>query len=414
MASIRKRGKNSWQITVSCGYDINGKKLTETKTVKRPPGFTDKQWDKEIEKIALEFEIQVEKGEYYKPSKLTLSEFVDIWFVEHGKNLEVKTLYRYQGLLNGRVKKAMGHLKLDQIKPLHLLDFYRNLQENGIREDGKKGGLSNKTILHYHRVLSAMFESAVKWGMLKENPCSRVSPPKAEKKEMTCLDEEGVYRLMECLKKEDIKHQAIIEMFLVTGCRRGEIAALQWENVDLDKGIVHIKQAAVYTPDTGIVVKQPKTPSSIRKIKLPASTVELLKDYRKYWLSEKIKVGELWQKSERERQGNAWQDPEWVFTTWDGYIMHPDSFTDIFKKFIKKHNLPNIRLHDLRHTAATILINAGLNVRAVAQRLGHANANVTLGIYAHAFQSVDDAAANVMESYIKNKNPKKAIGHSDF
>jgi integrase len=403
MACIRQRGKNSWQIIVSCGYDATGKKLSETKTVKKPSGMTDRQWEKELQKIALEFEIQIEKGEYYEPSKITITEFIDKWLEQHGKNLEIKTLYRYQSLLNGRVKTALGHLKLDQIKPLHLLDFYRNLQESGIREDGKKGGLSNKTIQHYHRVLSVMFENAVKWGMMKENPCTKVSPPKVERKEMLCLDEEGIGKLMSCLEKENIKYQAIIELFLVTGCRRGEIAALQWNNIDLDKGIIHIKQAAVYTPSTGIVVKQPKTLSSIRKIKLPTSTVELLRDYRKYWLTEKIKVGDLWQKEEKEKLGANWQDPEWVFATWNGYIMHPDSFTDIFKKFIHKYSLPDIRLHDLRHTSATLLINAGLNVRAVAQRLGHANANVTLAIYTHALQSVDEAAANVMESYVKEQ-----------
>src|SRR5690606_464343 len=114
MASIRKRGKNSYQITVSCGYDINGKKLIETKTIRRPPGITDKQWEKELQKIALEFEMQVEKGEYYEPSKITVADFIDKWLEEHGKNLEIKTLYRYQGMLNGRIKEALGHLKLDQ------------------------------------------------------------------------------------------------------------------------------------------------------------------------------------------------------------------------------------------------------------------------------------------------------------
>ncbi len=405
MASIKKRGKNSWEITVSNGYDITGRKLIETMTVRKPQNKTDKQWEKELKKIALEFETQVKQGTYYEPVHYRLSEFIDKWFEERSKDLEVKTLYRYRGLLNGRVKMAMGHLKLDQIKPLHLLDFYRNLQENGIRADGKEGGLSNKTIQHYHRVLSAVFSDAVRWGMIKENPCSRVSPPKPERKEMNCLDEKAIQMFMKCLSRENIKYRAIIELFLVTGCRRGEIAALQWGNIDLDKGIIHIKQAAVYTPATGIVVKQPKTPSSIRKIKLPSTTTELLKIYRKYWIEEKLKTGDLWQKEEREMLGNAWQDPEWVFTTWNGCIMHPDTYTDIFKKFIKKHNLPNIRLHDLRHTAATLLIHAGLNIRAVARRLGHANANVTLGIYAHALESADETAANVIEEYInQNQN----------
>lgn len=410
MASIRKRGVNSYQIIVSCGYDSNGKKITKTKTVTLDL-ISEKKKEAELNRLATLFEEEVRNGTYYEPTHYRLDEFIDKWLDEHGKNLEIKTLYRYQGLLNGRVKKAMGYLKLEQIKPMHLLDFYRNLQEEGIREDRKKGVLSNKTIQHYHRVLSAIFESAVKWGMIKENPCSRVSPPKIERKEMRCLDEEGVSKFMACLRNENIKYQAIIELFLVTGCRRGEIAALQWNNVDLEKGIIYIKQAAVYTPSTGIIIKQPKTVSSIRKIKLPTSTVDLLKDYRKYCLAEKIKIGDLWQKEEKERLGNTWKDPEWVFATWDGYIMHPDSFTDIFKKFIRKHNLIDIRLHDLRHTSATLLINAGLNVRAVAQRLGHSNVSTTMNIYAHALQSADKQAADIMDNVVSKKsesNTKKA------
>jgi len=472
MASIRQRGKNSYLITVSCGYDCNDKKLFKQKTIKRPEGMTDRQWDKEINKIATEFELSVQNGDYYEPSKFTLSDFIDKWLSEHGKNLENKTYYRYESMLKGRVTEALGHLKLDQLKPLHLLDFYRNLQENGIREDTKyiakpelqkaigdrkleltnlastanisvktlngilSGNttivarkisnalkvkldkifipasdpkpLSSRTILHYHRVISVMLNDAYRWGMIKENPCLKVQPPKVKLKEMECLNEEGFSNLYECLLTEPIKEQAIIMLALMTGCRRGELAALQWEHVDLDNEIIHIKQAAEYTPATGIKIKQPKTNSSIRKIAIPKSLVQTLKQYKVWQLEQKVKMGTMWQKEEKEKQGELWKDPEWLFTTIDGYIIHVDTLTETFKKFLKRHNLPNIRLHDLRHTAATMLIHSGLNIRAVASRLGHANPSVTLAVYSHALQSADREAANVMESLItKNTASEK-------
>ena len=474
MASIRQRGKNSWQITVSNGYDSNGTKLTEQTTVKRPEGFTDKKWQAELEKLALEFETSVQRGTYFAPSHYSVSDFIIKWLDERKSGFENKTLYRYESMLNGRITTVLGHLKLEQIKPLHLLDFYRNLQEVGIREDTKYVAsntfkdlleenkialpelataadisektiqgilagkptttaqyivnalnskyklkvklnklftpaselkpLSNKTIQHYHRVLSVMFNDAVRWGMMKENPCLKVQPPKVTRKEMSCLDEEGLSRLIECLELENIRHQAIIGLALMTGCRRGELIGLQWEHIDLENGVINVKQAVSYTPAAGIQIKQPKTSSSIRKVSIPDSTVQLLKQYRKWWLEEKMKVGDQWQKKENELQGDAWKDPEWLFSTWNGYIMHPDTVTSTFKEFIKKHNLPDIRLHDMRHTAATMLINAGLNVRAVASRLGHANPNVTLTVYSHALKSADRQAADIMENLIAKKD----------
>lgn len=472
MASVEQRSINSWRINVSNGYDSKGKKLIKHKTVKRPEGMTDKKWQAELEKLAVEFETSIQQGTYFAPTHYTLSDFITKWLDGRGKDFESKTLYRYESILKGRVNTALGHLKLDKIKPLHLLDFYRNLQEVGIREDMKyiarpnfnelltshnisinelaisaninvrtlKGiitgksttvaknivnalntkygltmkfdkvftpastpkPLSNKTIQHYHRVLSVMFNDAVRWGMIKENPCLRVQPPKVTQKEMSCLDEKELARLIDCLGEESIRVQTMIGLSLMTGCRRGELCGLQWEHIDIENGVISIKQAVAYTPITGIQIKQPKTKSSIRNISIPSSTVQLLKQYRKWWLEQKLSLGDLWQKEYREAQGDSWKDSEWLFTTWDGYLIHPDTVTDTFSKFIKKHDLPKIRLHDLRHTSATMLINAGVNVRAVASRLGHANPNVTLSVYSHALKSADRQAADIMENIVTN------------
>ena len=135
MASIEKRGENTWRITVSCGYDAQGIKIRKRKTVELEPGLTDRQIEKELKRQAAIFEEEVKKGIYFEPSNFTLSDFIAKWLEERSKDLESKTLFRYKGMLNGRISKALGHLKLEQIKPLHLLEFYRNLQEIGIRED---------------------------------------------------------------------------------------------------------------------------------------------------------------------------------------------------------------------------------------------------------------------------------------
>ena len=477
MASIQKRSETSFRIIVSTGYDANGKKIIKMRTTRRPVGFTDKAWQKELDRQAAEFESSVLSGTYFKPADYKLSEFITKWLEEHGQNLENKTLFRYEGMLNGRVNTAMGHLKLDQIKPMHLLDFYKNLAEVGIREDTcytalhsfeellkeksisisdlAKGSdisertlkgilagratnragkivkalnthfnlnrkleklftpaaevksLSSKTIGHYHRVLSVMFSDAVRWGFMKENPCEKVQPPKVAQKEMKYLDEEEVSRFLECLQDEPIKTQAMIMTALVTGCRRGEIAALQWPMIDLNDLSINVCQSAAYTPDKGIVIKRPKTPSSIRKIAIPETAAVILKQYRKWQMSQKLKVGDQWLKETREEceaTGKEFNDPEWVFSTWNGHNIHPDTLTDTFKKFLTRHGLPDIRLHDIRHTACTMLLHAGLNVRAVASRMGHANPNVTLSVYAHALKSADREAANILGNMTSKKN----------
>jgi integrase len=233
-----------------------------------------------------------------------------------------------------------------------------------------------------------------------------VKPPKVVKKEMNCLEENQIPQFITALSKEPINISTFITLDLVTGLRRGELCGLQWKNVDLKNKIIIVEQSVSYTPDMGIVIKAPKTKSSIRKISIPKETIKLLKLYRKWWLEQKIKVGDQWQKAsndEADKNGKAWEDPEYLFTTWNGYVMHPDTLTKTFKKFLRRHSLPDIRLHDLRHTAATMLIHAGLNIRAVAARMGHENPNVTLAIYSHALLSADKQAADVMGNLIKKK-----------
>jgi len=469
MASIRKRGKNSWQIIVSCGYDATGKKRSETKTVKKPSEMTDKQWEKELKKIALEFEKQVETGQYLDGSKLTFAEFIERWLKDYAeKQLEDKTLYRYKEILNTRILPVLGHIKLQKLQPTHLLKFYSNLQEVGIRLDSKyilkenykefledKGlainalgetaglskntmiqlrmfrkisactakkiceaanlileqsgvksqikindlfyaveqdkGLSEKTIKQHHAIIHSALQKAVEWQLILNNPADRVRPPKVPKNEAKHMTEEQVLAMLEALSKEPLKYQVMIHLDLVTGMRRGELMALEWKNIDTEKRIIKVRKAMQYIPKQGQSLKSPKNESSVRDIALPKYIIPLLNEYKVQWNAEKASLGDLW------------KGDDWVFTQWDGKPMHVDTISSWFPKFLKRHNLEHINFHAIRHTAATLLINQGLNVKALSARLGHANTSTTMNIYAHALQSADKQAADIMDNIISRK-----------
>ncbi len=407
--SLEKRDKDgyTWRLIISQGYDKSGKKLRETKTI-HVEGRTFESRKKVAERELALFLAETEKSDYVEPSKYTVEDFINKWLEDYAeKNLEDKTYYRYKELLQGRVCEALGHKKLQELKPVHLIQFYNNLTEDGIRKDGKSGGLSNRTIAHYHKAISSMLNDAVQWQLVSSNPAARVEPPKITKKEIPCFNEEQAAIMFEALENEPIKYRAIINLALTTGARRGEILALEWKHINSEKCTVSIQQSVQYIPKDGLTIKQPKNKSSIRLVSVPKSTITLLKEYKITQNAAKANAGDLWNK-----------EKEYVFTTWNGQIMHPDSISSWFPKFIERHNrtieenkdipedekelykLPVTNFHSLRHSAATLLINQGLNVRALSNRLGHANTSTTLNIYSHALQSADKQAADIMENIL--------------
>jgi hypothetical protein len=178
MANIEKRG-DTYRITVSNGYDINGKKIREKTTYIPDPDLTPKQQQKAFEKFVFDFEEKVKNGKYLKGEKVTLKDFSDTWLKDYAnQQLEKTTFAFYKETLDQKILPALGHLKLSKIQPMHLQSFYNNLLEDGIRKDGKKGGLSPSTIKKCHAIISSILSTAVHWQVLESNPCDRVSPPK--------------------------------------------------------------------------------------------------------------------------------------------------------------------------------------------------------------------------------------------
>lgn len=382
---VEKRGKNKWRLNVPGGVDQNGKRVIHRKVVEA----TSKR---EAEKLLDVFSAEVQKGRYIEPSKYTFKVFVEKWIRDYGEtNLEPKTLFRYKEILYSRVIPAMGHLRLDQIKPFHLIEFYKNLQEDGIRKDGKPGGLNPKTILQHHRVISSILSDAVQWGIINENPASRVKPPKVKKKEIACYDKEQTAALLAALDEEPLKYKIMVMMAVATGLRRGELMGLEWRDVDFKNNSIEIRQTSQYVPGKGVFPKEPKTEESKRLIAVPTAVMRLLKEYKKQQAQERLLAGDLWEGSTR------------LFTTWDGKPMHPDTISKWFPKFLERCNLPHIRFHDLRHLNATLLIAEGVPLKNVSKRLGHSNISTTADIYAHALRSVDQEAAEKLNKLFKKQ-----------
>lgn len=464
MASIRQRGERSYQITVSKGYDCAGKKLLTTKTITLDPELTPKQAEKEVQRQAVLFEREVENGTYLDGSKMTFAEFTGRWLKDYAEpDLEPKTLFRYKEMLTLRIIPAFGHIKLNKLQPHHLLEFYENLREEGMRLDTKyialpelidnirqqgptisklskvtsisdktvssmlklqpittksaqlickaldvklnkafmpkdeSGTLSARTVLHHHRLISSILTSAVQWQCLLNNPAERVKAPKVEKSEVQHYDEAQTKDLLKALDTEEIKYKVMVLLDVFSGLRIGELMGLDWSNLDMENNTIEIVKASQYLTGLGTFEKVPKNETSVRKIYFPAPVTVFLKEYRKWWLEQQMKCGDLWQKSDR------------LFVTWDGKPMFTYTLTNWFPEFLQRHNLPKITPHGLRHTMASLLDSLGMETSEISKRLGHARISTTLDIYTHVFKKADTKASDLLEkSLLKTPEQTKA------
>ncbi len=244
--------------------------------------------------------------------------------------------------------------------------------------------LSSKSLLEYHRCVHTILAKAEREMLIPYNPAEKATPPKANRKEVNYFQPDELCRILDALDTEPIKWRTIVNLLIVTGCRRGEIAGLKWKNVDFKNSKIKIDSTLLYSKDRGIYENATKT-GDTRFLKLPAETMELLRDYRQYWL-------EL-----RFMNGDRWQGGEYVFVKDDGSVIHPDSLTAYLRNFSAKHpELPHINPHAFRHTVASVLINSGQDIVTVSRRLGHSRTSTTLDVYSHLIAEADADASEVI------------------
>lgn len=391
MASIEKRGKNSYRLVVEAGYDAQGKRIKRTKTIRVEEKLTPKKLKEYLELELAKFKMEVEAGEYIAPEKMTFAGFVEEWKEKYAKReLSPKTFENYLIQINNRLIPEFGHLRLDQIKPLHIVTFLDKLQQVGARKDGKDGTLSSGMVEYVHRVLKNIFNRAVDWKLIKVSPMEGIKKPKVEQKEMSVYDEAEAHQLFLALEKEPLMWRVMITLALTTGLRRGELLALEWKHVDLEAGTIDVCQSLSYARGVGYIIKEPKTKSSVRKVSLPPSIVPDVKALKIQSAKERMVAADLWEGGERF----------FVFSSWNGKPLYPSSVKTWWSRFTKRHSLRYIRFHDLRHTSATLLINKGVHAKIISERLGHANILTTMNIYGHALRTADQEAAKHFDNLI--------------
>ena len=441
MASIKvQEGKRgiTYRVTVSNGYDRQGKKIRKTATFIPDPERTEKQNQKALERFAYEFEKAVLDGTYYNGNHLTLSELSEKWLCEYVKEqLTPKTYANYKDMLEKHILPYIGHYKISKLKPLHIQELWNYLKNNDVRADGKKGGLGSVTIRKCHAALSKMLACAVQWQLIDSNPCEKVSKPKADKtvKRDNFFTPEQALTFLDALEREYIteykghtrtddtgkpytvkdytearaiplKYRVFFHIALYGGLRCGEVLGLTFNDVDFENNTVYVCKSVSYV-NKQTIVKEPKNKTSIRTVTLPAPVMKIIKQLKQEQRREQLRLGTYWS----NEQG-------YLFTQDNGSLMFYSTPYAEFKKIIKLHNeqinaspqltpeekealqLPNITLHGLRHTSATLLISQNIDIRTVSARLGHAQTSTTMNIYAHALQSLDQTAADALSNVL--------------
>lgn len=461
MATVTKINDTTYKVEVLTGVDSKGKKLRKFTTIKLESKPNTQKAEKELQtKVAL-FEDHAKNG-LILDNKITFAAYVNRWIPL--QELEPKTLYRYEEMLNSRIIPAIGHIKISELQPLQLEEFYKNLKEEGIRLDnkyiandelisalsdykkkeisekakiplrtiesmlarntvsaktantlcdnlklklndyftlsGEPKALSDRTILHHHRLISSILTHAVQSQIMLTNPCSRMKSPKTKNKKISFYSEQEAKNLIADLENENIKYRTMVLLDIFTGLRIGELMGLTWDDVDFKTCIITVNKASQYLPKKGNFEKDTKNESSNRKMTVPKPVIEAIKKYRKWWLEQEVKCGDQWIKGSNH-----------LFIKWNGEPAYTYELTKWFPKFLSRHNLPHITPHGLRHTCATLLSASGLPIANISKRLGHSRTSTTMDIYIKSLESVDNMAADLLEKSLltkKSKGKKKA------
>ena len=395
MANIQERRDKSgklisYSIRVHRGRGADGKQLKPWMTTfEVSPTWTEKSARKKAEAFAATFEKECKDG-ITSDSRQKFGPYCDyVLDMKEQRGVKHSTIVRYRELTE-RIYPTIGYIKLKDLRADHLNSFYTELAKPG--QNKRTGaGLSAKTILEHHRLISTVLDQAEKEGLIPFNVAAKATLPKVSKREVNYFQPEQVAAIRDALETEPLKWKMLTHLFLITGARRGELLGLKWDKVDFAGNKVYISNNILYTPDRGIYEDTPKTDTSKRYVTLPTETMQLLKQYK------------TWQAEERLRLGEYYQDHGFIFSQDNGGPMHPDSVTDWMNKFSKRHGLPHINPHAFRHTMASMLYFNGVDSVSISKRLGHAQVSTTANIYAHVMEAADQKNADILADVFLKK-----------
>jgi len=475
VASFERRGKNSWRLVLSLGFGPNGKRMKQYQSlVIEDPALQQSisaldEIDPNILKSAnnlnrfieskgapttairhakklsqyfqdeyLRFKYDVEAGAYIKVDKIKFADFVEEWrekYASNPKNLSPSTFANYNIVINSRLIPAFGHFRIDEITPLMIVTFLADLEKPGARRPPKMlGTLTEKqneklmkpldagTIGYIYRVLKNIFNRAVDWNVIAENPMKGIKQPGEkdqkeklleQRKNPQYYDESEAQRVVDALYKESRKWRLLILGSMIGGARRGELNGLEWPFVHFDEGYITIENNIPLSKNGKAVEKGPKSIASYRNIDMPKWYMDELRIYKDEWEKEK---------EELEAEG-LWQggDRQFVFHNGTGkpyYYQHPSKW---WKRFCERHGIRYIKFHGLRHSSGTLLLededesNFDSILKVIQQRLGHSRFSTTSDIYVHVTKKVKRRAAGKYDKFARGNTtiPKDAGDNGD-
>jgi integrase/predicted RNA-binding Zn-ribbon protein involved in translation (DUF1610 family) len=328
----------------------------------------------------------VHEQSYAVPSKATVKELAGEWLAAIRPTIRETTHASYAQHMHFHVLPFIGQTQALKVTGASLNRLYATLLESG-RKNGKKG-LSPSTVNHVHACLHRFFRDAMKWGWLPRNPADSADPPHqrgTERREMKTWTAEQLRAFLDFTKEDDL--YPLWHTLAMTGMRRGEGLGLRWEDVDFEAARLSVRRALIPS-GREVVVSEPKTARGRRSIAIDPETVAVLKTQAARQLEQQA----AWQE--------GWTDSGYVFTAEDGRYLNPEAVTRWFRQAVKKSMLPKIRLHDLRHTHATLALQAGVHPKVVSERLGHATVSITLDTYSHAIPAMQEEAAALIAGLV--------------
>ena len=367
--SIYKRGENSWQVKLFMGVESTGRRVVHTATFN-----TKKEAEQYLNKIVRERD----QGTFVETPKMTLNEYFDKWLATISKvrNSE-RTAYGHESKYNRYFRKTIGYKKLNKLNVMDIQQVYSDLLTRGLAPQTVKSG---------HAVLRCALKQAMKWNLLSKNPAEYVELPKVQRTERRVLTEAEARRFI--AESGKIKHGLIFEFALLSGMRPEEFLAIQWADIDFGRNSVQVRRALIRHKKKWYFA-EPKTSRSRRTIILPKPLMHKLISHKTAQIIQKLQAGVMW------------EDHDLVFCSEYGT---PHSIPNLtyryFRPILKAAEIPQIRLYDLRHTHATLLLMAEENPKVVAERLGHSTIVLTLDTYSHVLPTMQKKATDKLEKML--------------
>ncbi len=369
VGTIEKRSPSSWRLRVTVDYDEAGNPIRKQRTTR-----TKRAEDREKELMA--FINELESGDYLDIKSVLFQDFVKEYMINHvEKNLQITSQELYTNIINVHILPSFARKKLGDISTMQVLRFFDDMEKTGKSVYVRRNTLST---------LRSIFTQAVKWKVIKHNPCDGVSPPRRPKKVQKVYDEAGVSKLFKKIKTERLDWQVLVSIAVMTGAREGEIAGLEWKHIDLNKQTILFEQTIVEEKGVGVTVRSGLKGGKDKLVSIPDSLAALLAEYKEVRENEKSAAQEEW----------TWSEHFFLFTNVNGKPIRTDSIYQRWIKFLEKNGLERIRFHDIRHTSASLLIAKGVHAKVIQERLGHADIGTTMNTYSHVFREADQSAAD--------------------